>query len=203
MSTDANPEVAIRAACDAGDFDQAATVAIRNHGPEILGFLVGRLRNEGAASEVFSLFCEDLWKGLEGFGWRCTARAWAFTIARHAASRYMAKEGKHRNHKVTLSGRVSRIAEQVRMSTLPYLRTRIKSRMRELYDQLPEQDRTLLTLRLDKGFPFRDVAAVLLYDGGEPDEAELTREAARLRKRFQLAKERLRELAEAEGLIEP
>jgi hypothetical protein len=41
----------------------------------------------------------------------------------------------------------------------------------------------------------------MTYDGGEPSAEVVRREAARLRKRFQLVKERLREMARAEGLL--
>ena len=67
-------EACIRAACDEGDYDAATTISVQAYGPEILGFLVARLRDESRGSEVFSLFCSDLWRGLPGFQWRCTAR---------------------------------------------------------------------------------------------------------------------------------
>lgn len=201
----ATAEDAIRAACERGDHEEGATLTLKAYGPEILGFLLSRLRNEGAASDAFSLFSEDLWKGLAGFGWRSTVRVWAYTLARHAASRYLRNERRHGDRQVPLSrvGTPSRIAEQVRQSTLPYLRTQVKTRMRELYEQLPEEDQTILTLRIDKQFSFRDIAQVILYDGEPVDDAEaLKKEAARARKRFQLAKERLRELAHKEGIVE-
>jgi RNA polymerase sigma-70 factor (ECF subfamily) len=67
----------IHACCVAGDKTQAATLLLEGYGREIFGFLVARLRDRGAADEVFSRFAEDLWRGLEGFGWRCSARVWA------------------------------------------------------------------------------------------------------------------------------
>lgn len=196
-------EQAVRTACDAGDYDEAATAALKGYGPEILGFLVSRLNNEGAAGDAFSLFSEDLWKGLPRFEWRSTVRVWAYTLARHAAARWAKRQKGAGKRRVPLSrvGRASQIAAQVRDSTLPYLRTQVKSRMRALYDRLPEEDQTVLTLRLDKQLSFRDIAEIMLYDGERAQDAAIAKESARLRKRFQLAKERLRKLAEQEGLL--
>jgi hypothetical protein len=42
----------------------------------------------------------------------------------------------------------------------------------------------------------------MLGDEAAPSDEQLATEAARLRKRFQLAKEKLREMAEKEGLLE-
>jgi RNA polymerase sigma-70 factor, ECF subfamily len=198
-------EEAIRAAWEEADFEEAATRAIRAYGPEILGFLVARLRDEDEAGEVFSLFCEDLWRGLPAFAWRATVRVWAYALARNAAARFSKGKGRLRQREVPLArvGRLSQIAGQVRASTLAYLRTQVKSRMRQLYEQLPEEDQTVLTLRIDKQLSFREIAQILLGGEGDgADEAALKREAARVRKRFQLAKDQLRRLAETEGLLE-
>lgn len=196
-------ESAIRADCDVGDYDEAATVAVRGYGPEILGFLASRLRNEAEASEVFSQFCEDFWLGLPRFEWRCTARVWAYTLARHAANRHISAAHRRPARNIPLSrvGLISGLADQVRSTTLPYLRTEVKSRMRVLREQLSQEDQTVLILRVDKGLSWRELAEVTRYAGQPVSEALITKEAARLRKRFQLAKDRLRKLAEAEGLV--
>jgi hypothetical protein len=48
-----------------------------------------------------------------------------------------------------------------------------------------------------------EIARVVLGAEGDVDAAALKRESARVRKRFQLVKERLRELALARGLLGP
>jgi RNA polymerase sigma-70 factor (ECF subfamily) len=61
----------------------------------------------------------------------------------------------------------------------------------------------LLVLRVDRNLEWNDLARVLAEgdDGTAPlADADVTREAARLRKRFQLLKEKLREMAKREGL---
>lgn len=97
----------------------------------------------------------------------------------------------------------------MRTETLAFLRTEKKSRLQALRDSLPEEDRMLLVLRVDRGLAWNELARILaegepgeLDDGPQLDALALTREAARLRKRFQLVKDRLRELARKEGLLE-
>jgi hypothetical protein len=47
----------------------------------------------------------------------------------------------------------------------------------------------------------REIAQVMLHDGEVVDTSQLEREAVRLRKRYQAAKQKLRALAVAEGLV--
>ena len=64
-----------------------------------------------------------------------------------------------------------------------------------------EADQLALVLRVDKGLPWNEVVHVLSEPGEELDDAAVRREAARLRKRFQLVKEKLRGWAQEEGLL--
>jgi RNA polymerase sigma-70 factor (ECF subfamily) len=72
--------------------------------------------------------------------------------------------------------------------------------VQELRDRLPEEDRMLLVLRIDRKLDWKDLAHVFSETRGhaQPDAATIEREAARLRKRFQVLKERIRELAARE-----
>jgi len=196
-------ETSIRCAWAAGDYDTAATIAIREYGPEILGVLAARLRNRADASEVFSQFSEDFWKGLPRFKWRCSARVWAYKIARNAAIRYVTSAQRQPGRHIPLSEHptLERLVEDIRTTTLAHLRTENKSRIRELREQLSGADQEVLILRVDKRMSFRDMAIVLSDPEPPQDEDDLKREAARLRKQFQLAKERLRALAQEQGLI--
>lgn len=197
-------ERGVRGHCDSGDYDAAATTVVREYGPEILGVLAARLRSHSDASEVFSMFCEDLWNGLAGFEWRCTVRVWAYTLARNAANRYVTAPHRKpgRNLPFSEAGELERAVEQVRTTTLAHLRTENKSRMRDLRETLSGADQELIILRIDKAMSWRDMAIVTAEVEQGAAEEELTRAAARLRKRFQLAKDRLRRLAEAEGLVQ-
>jgi len=92
------------------------------------------------------------------------------------------------------------LAERVRSSTLAHLRTDVKSEVRRLREELPEPDQMLLILRVDKDLEWDEVAAALVDDDLPADE--LKREAARLRKRFQLVTEKLRSLARERGILD-
>src|SRR5580658_300249 len=191
-------ESEIRAHCQAGDYDRASTLVIRGYGREILGFLMSRLRDADAAGEVFSDLAEALWRGLPGFEWRCTLRTWAYAIARHAASHHLSSARRRRKRQVALSQapELSRAEQQVRTKTLAALRTTTRSRIAALRDQLPPDDRDLLVLRVNRELDWREIAHIVLYGEGPPSDEALDREAARLRKRFQLVKEKLRKMAD-------
>ena len=62
----------------------------------------------------------------------------------------------------------------------------MKSRFAELRDALPDDDRELLVLRVDKALSFDEIVRVTSEPGIELAPADLKRESARLRKRFQL-----------------
>src|SRR5262245_64342724 len=78
----------IRGRCEERDFDGAASAAMRGYGPEIFGLLITLHGGEHDASEVFSIFVERMWRGLEGFAWECSFRTWAYTVARNASRNY-------------------------------------------------------------------------------------------------------------------
>ena len=164
---------------------------MRGYGPEVLGFLVGSANSDQRGREIFSIFCEDLWCGLKGFSWDCSLRTWLYVVARHACFREQRAE-RRRPRAIALSQApaLAELAWQVRSGTHTYQRTEAKERVLRLREALPELDRMLLILRVDRELSWRDLARVVL--GGSPNPIELEREAVRLRKRFQLVKERLR-----------
>ncbi|HEX6242947.1 MAG TPA: sigma-70 family RNA polymerase sigma factor, partial [Polyangiales bacterium] len=168
----------------------------------LLAFLVQRLGNPSDASEVFSMFGEDLWRGLPTFEWRCSVRGYCFAIARTASIRFRKQANERRERRLALDAApLSQLVESVRERTLAHLRTEVKSQMREIIQRLPEDDRALLSLRIDQNLSFRELAVALEYAGEVPSEELLTRAAARLRKRFQLIKERVRQSAREAGLL--
>jgi RNA polymerase sigma-70 factor, ECF subfamily len=196
-------EKTIRALCDAGNRKRGATVLLEGYGREIFGFLVARLRDRDAASDVFSQFTEDLWRGLEGFRWQCSARVWSYTLARHAASRYIDDVRRRRGRDIPLSraGPLSEIAEKIRTRTRTGARTESRSRIAQLRESLPVEDQTLLILRVNRKLGWREIAQIMLRDGETPEDEGLEREAVRLRKRYQLAKDKLRQMAVEQGLV--
>jgi RNA polymerase sigma-70 factor (ECF subfamily) len=183
-----------------GDLRGAATKAIEGYGPEVFGFLATLVRDPSDASDVFSQACEDLWQGLARFERRCSMRTWFYTLARHAAARFRRAPHRRAGRRVPLS-EVTEVANRVRTGTLRYLRTEAKDGVAKIRDALQEDDRTLLVLRVDRGLSWKDIARVLAAD--DPSDPVLDREAARLRKRFQIVKGEIRSRAKEAGLWPP
>jgi DNA-directed RNA polymerase specialized sigma24 family protein len=194
-------EARIRALCDAGEKQRAATLLLETYGRELLLFLVSRLRDEDAAREAFSRFTEDLWRGLTGFCWQCTARVWCYTLARHAGSRQI-RELRKRRRGVALSraGALSQIEERIRTRTRTSARTAARNLIASMRERLSTDDQMLLILRVEQKLAWTEIAQVLLHDGAPTDEAVLQKDAVRLRKRYQAAKERLQKLAADAGM---
>ena len=71
-----------------------------------------------------------------------------------------------------------------------------------LRDRLPPDDQALLILRVNRRLVWTEIALVMFHAGEAVEPAVLESEAARLRKRFQSVKERLRNMALEEGLAE-
>lgn len=183
-------EERIRERIAAGDIDGATTTALRGYGPQILGYLTAVLRDETRGDEAFATFSEDLWKGLPGFRGASAFRTWAYKLAWHAAAR-TAREPHRRRNVPLASSAVSAIVQEVRSATAPHLRTEVKSEVQKLREQLTADEQTLLILRVDRALPWEDVAEIMDVD------------AASARKRFERLKDKLRELARAQGIIEP
>lgn len=76
----------------------------------------------------------------------------------------------------------------------------MKSEVRRLRKELPEPEQMLRILCIDKALESPEVAAALADEDLAADE--LKREVARLRKRFQLFTEKLRELARERGVLD-
>ncbi len=192
-------ETAARARCETNDFAGALQIAVETYGEEVFSFLVVRMRDEDAAGDVFSQACEDLLASLPSFGWRCSLRTWFYRVARSAAARYQRSPLNNSARRVALSN-VSELAAQVRSRTLAHMRSEVKDKMRALREQLDADEQQLLMLRVERDLSWGEIAEILDdVDDDEPKE----RAAARLRQQFQKLKTRLRELAIAEGLIEP
>ncbi len=173
-------------------FERAATLALRGYGTEIFSLLAALHENEQDADDAFSIFCEHLWRWLPGFQGRSSLRTWAYKIARRASYRVREQKRAHREEPVT-GGEFAELAAAVRTSTWTQLRRERRTRLRELRRTLDPDDQVLLILRVERELDWKDLARVMKGDDELEDEA-LTREAARLRKRFQLVKDRLKEL---------
>jgi len=194
-------EAQLSALHQARDFSSLATQLIEGYGPELFGLLLSLHRQHSDASDVFGLTCEHLWRGLPAFERRASFRTWSYTVTRHASQRWRENDGSRRRRQVPLDEfpELSAVEERVRTRTLNYLQSAVKDRFTELRQSLPEEDQLLLVLRVDRGLDWTEVAEVI--SGGSLGADKRASEAARLRKRFQLLKDRLRADATAAGLV--
>jgi len=185
-------ETRVRALLAAGQPDAAATAGIEGYGPAVFGYLRKTVDDEDDAHDAYAQWAEDLWKGLPGFRGDASLRAWTYRLAWHAACRLHRDPFRARGVRLPTSA-ASRLAASVVQSTVATGSRR--AGLDRLRAQLAPEDRTLLTLRLDRELEWEEVAEVL-----SADAAPVT--APALRKRFERLKERLRELAREEGLLE-
>jgi RNA polymerase sigma-70 factor (ECF subfamily) len=185
-------EAQVRAELARGDPDSAATAAIEGYGPGIFGYLCTML-DEDDARDAFSLFAEDLWKGLPAFRGECTVRAWSYRLAWHAAARFSRQAWLRRRERLPSSA-ASRLAASVASGSRLGEGGR-RDRLAALRAQLTPEERTLLTLRVDRELEWDEVAEVLRADGVDVSTPAL-------RKRFERLKERIAVLARERGLLD-
>lgn len=193
----AEPEVEARCleALDRGDHAGAATAVVREYGPQLLGYLCSVLRSEADAGEVFSMFSEDLWRGLPGFRRECPLRVWCYRLAWHAAARFLRDPYRGRGRRLE-TNELSRLVEEVRSSVFLGRDQARQATLDRLRAGLAPDERTLLVLRLDRGLAWAEVAVVLSEANGQAvDETAL-------RKRFERLKDKLAQRAREEGLLE-
>lgn len=170
---------------------EAATVALRGYGPEVLGYLENVLADPDDARDVFQVFAEDLWKWLPS--WRGgSLRAASYRIAWHGAARFRREAWRRRKERMrtTMASRIaaSIASPESRLASTP------RDRIARLRASLEPEERSLLILRLDRELSWKEVAEVLTSEGDPVD-------AAAVRKRFERVKDKLAKLARKEGLL--
>jgi len=171
----------------------AATAAIQDLGPPVLRYLRSLLRDEDDASDAFSIFAENVWRGIPTWRGEGSLKAWCFRLAWNAATN-LRNEAWRRRGRRFFSGEASALAEEVRT------RSHVKvERQRQALDKLRESlevdDVSLLALRIDQKLSWAEIAEVVSSDG-------VRVEPAALMKRFERLKGRLARMAKDQGLIE-
>ena len=184
-------EARIRTLLDASDAQGAATEAMRAFGPKIFGYLRSVLRDDADAGDAFSLFGENLWKGITGFRGESSFRTWAYRVAWNAALA-VRDEAWRRNGRRLETGEASKLAQEIRTTAARVERQR--TALDALREELSAEEQTLLHLRIDQELSWDEIAQVLGGDGAPI-------EAATLRQRFKRLKERLADLARERGLV--
>jgi RNA polymerase sigma-70 factor (ECF subfamily) len=180
---------------DGGDLLGASTLLIEALGPELLGFLRALTRDDAAAGDVFADLCVRMWRSLPAFRGDSALRTWAYVLARRAFLDHReARDAWQRRHvALATDAGLDAVIGRVGTSTTVRLREQRATRAERLRARLDPEDQALLTLRIDRGLAWDDVARVLA-----PDEEDRTRASAALRKRFERLKATLRRMAETE-----
>jgi RNA polymerase sigma-70 factor, ECF subfamily len=195
-------ESEIKAAWEQKDYDKATSLTLARYGFEVLGFLRAVHSQYDDADEAFALVTERVWTKMPKFEWRCSMRTWLYLLARNASvdiRRSLATGGPRRPQ--LEHAHESELVARARTETLSLFRTEKRNAFGELCLELAAEDRELLLLRVTRDLSWRDVALVFCVSSGEVTEQQLEREAARLRKRFQLVRTRLRELGRKRGIL--
>jgi RNA polymerase sigma-70 factor (ECF subfamily) len=193
MSDETTVEAKVRALLAADDAPGAATAAIQEFGPPVLRYLRSLLRDEDDASDAFSIFAENVWRGLSSWRGEGSLKAWSFRLAWNAAIN-LKNEAWRRRGRRFFTGEASALAEEIRT------RSHVKvERQRQALDKLREsldvEDVSLLTLRIDQKLSWAEIAEVAAADGQRVEPAALM-------KRFERLKARLAKMAKDQGLIE-
>lgn len=192
----------VRAAVTRGDLERAATLVIRRHGSEVHGYLAALAHHRhDVIQEVFSVFCEALWRGLPSFEWRSSLRTWLYAVARNCFLQLERKASRRPEQRLG-TGTAQQLADEVIEGSRRMIEAERTSALNELRAQLDEEEQTLLILRIDRGLGWSEVAEVLYGPEHEADEAEREKTRARLRKRMARIREKVHELAVARGFVE-
>jgi RNA polymerase sigma-70 factor, ECF subfamily len=180
MTAPVDPRV--RALLDAGARADAATEAIRALGPAVLRYLRALLRNETDANDAFSYWAESLWSGLPGFRGDASLRTWSLRLAYHAALTVLDPAWRRRVRPFA-TGEASRLAATLRTASA----VRIERQRRKLdavIARLTPEQQTLLSLRVDQGLSWDDLARVLSTNTRGVDPKTLAKRYERLKARL-------------------
>jgi RNA polymerase sigma-70 factor (ECF subfamily) len=182
----------IRGLVAGGETVPAATRTVEKLGPPIFGYLCSLLE-EDDAKEVFSMWAEDVWRGLASFRGESSIKTWSYRLAWHASCRFRRDAFRKRREAIPTSA-ASRLAASVASKSGMAPGSR-RERLQKLRAMLAPEEQSLLVLRVDRELDWDEIATVLSLDG-----APVTSPA--LRKRFERLKEKLAELARSERLID-
>ncbi len=184
---------------DSGDARSATAALLGLYGAEVYGYVCSLAKNRDQADEAFARASEQALSNIAKFRRESSLRTWFYAIARHATLRELSGAARRRGERISLVQ--DELAAAVRTATLAWQDTQVKDRIAELREALTSEERELLALRVDRQLSWQEIAAICsvqVEGGAAPD---LKKAAARCRKQFERAKDKLRELARAAGLI--
>lgn len=163
-----------------GQIAEAVELIITTLGPELRGYLRGTLGDGDEGDDVFQEVVIAVWERLQEFRFHSSLRTWCYAIAHHRVKKRFARYS--RRNRVRLdTDQQARLPARSLTSLLEH-QQRAES-MAAAAAALAPNEREILILRAERQLSFGEIAKVL----------GLTNEA-HARKRFQRAKERLKEL---------
>jgi RNA polymerase sigma-70 factor (ECF subfamily) len=188
----------VRVLVESGNVSGAVSKLLSVLGPEILGFLCRVMGDDDDADEVFAAVSQRLWRSLGAFEWRSSLRTWVHVIARNEIWRFRRGAQQHAHARVS---ELASVIAAVRTETRAHQLSALEQAVARLRDELPEEDRAILVLRVDRALAWDDIALAFSEDPESCSPDDRRREAARLRKRYEIIRKRLAERARAEGLL--
>ena len=176
----------MRSLLEKGEYEAAVTLVIEAFRPDVLASLSTRL-DEDEANDALSLWSEAVWKDLRSFRWQASLRAWANGVAKHSCSRIIRKPHRHREQHLSSSA-ASWMAASIGASAA--ISSEQHQKLAVLRGMLDEDEQELLTLRIDRGLEWEEIAYILETN------------PAALRKRMERLKKKLEQLARDLGLLD-
>lgn len=190
--TKSDIDSAVREALDEGDPRRATEIALEAYGTELYNYIRRTVRTEPVADDAFQDFALDLLDGWDQFDWKSSVKTWAYSVARNATHRRLRKENPGERRRLHTDEQKELAAEWTRTTTRNWEKSEAKQWLWETVEEFDPEDRELLVLRLGNQMEWSEVARVI--EGDEDlDGDELRRASARLRKRYQRLKDKLRE----------
>ncbi|MCB9633168.1 MAG: RNA polymerase sigma factor [Sandaracinus sp.] len=183
----------IRALLEAGEHERAAVLVLETHGPGIYRMFLGVFHDEAVAQDLYQRFSIEVWKSIGSFAGRSAVYTWAYVIARRTVTWHLRRPARKREQALATPHEHLLLVEHLSRSMTPaWRRTETKHRFQELCAGLPNDERMLVMLRIGERMDWKQIARVLDEEGALADDEALAREAARLRKRFERVKDKLR-----------
>lgn len=168
-----------------GHVDAAATEVIQQLGRPVRAHLRRWLRDEADAGDAFSVFEEHVWVGLRRFRGDASLRTWVYRIARNAA--LDVRKQAWQRHRERLDALPQPAPGATRM---PLEERDVLERLRR---NLSDDERALLSLRVDHELPWAEIARALSPAGRQLG-------ATTAIKRFHRIAARLRRMARRDSL---
>lgn len=183
-------EKRLRELVDDEAYTTATDLALETYGDEIYNYIRKLAGDSVRADDAFQEFSVDLWNGWESFGWQSSVETWAYTIARNATYDIMRNRQRNAERPLRTDEQRELVARWTRTVTKNFEKTEAKHWLWEVVDDLDSEKRELLVLRIGHQKSWKEVARIMADD--EPDDEQLRRDSARLRKKYQRVKDELR-----------